>query len=133
MTSQHNRNKKHRPYQVKKSGIKDEYIDKQIIVLHAAMAHKLLSEPQLLEQVQQTLEQRRETGRIGYGAYITWVSILEMYHQPDVFIKEMTRDDAKMRRLRRKTPFVGILNEHERQQAINAGAIGTIDDISVLF
>lgn len=55
-------NKQHRPYRVKKTGIKDENIDRQILVLHQAIAAKLLTEPDLLEQVKAKLEERRDNG-----------------------------------------------------------------------
>ena len=38
-----------------------------------------------------------------------------------------------MRKFRRRTPFVGILEEHERQAALEADALGTLDDIATLF
>ncbi|WP_419570500.1 hypothetical protein [Rheinheimera sp.] len=46
-----NHHKTSKPYRVKKTGIKDENIDRQILVLHRAMAEKLLRQPQLLPQV----------------------------------------------------------------------------------
>ena len=52
-------NKRDRPYRVKKTGIKDENIDRQILVLHQAIAAKLLAEPALLEQVKAKLDERK--------------------------------------------------------------------------
>ncbi|WP_371185241.1 hypothetical protein [Thalassotalea maritima] len=74
-----------------------------------------------------------ETGKIRYGAYITWLSILELKDDRKLFLQEISADTEKMRRYRRKTPFVGILTEAERQQALYKDAIGDIDDIRCLF
>ncbi|WP_337878617.1 hypothetical protein [Rheinheimera sp.] len=64
------RTKPTKPYRVKKAGIKDENIDRQILVLHQAIAEKLLRQPELLPQVQHKLAERLEQGQISYGAYI---------------------------------------------------------------
>lgn len=122
-------NKKNRPYRVKKTGIKDENIDRQILVLHQAIANKLLAEPDLLEQVKAKLEERRDNGQLGYGAYMHWVSVLELYAEPEQFCAGITEDSPYLRKLRRRTPFVGILTEQERQQALLRDAIAELDEI----
>jgi hypothetical protein len=122
-------NKKNRPYRVKKTGIKDENIDRQILVLHQAIAAKLLAEPDLLEQVRAKLEERRDNGQLGYGAYMHWVSVLELYAEPEQFCAGITEDSPYLRKLRRRTPFVGILTEQERQQALLRDAIAELDEI----
>ena len=128
------RNKrKNRPYSIKKTGIKDENIDRQIMAIFQAIAEKLLADKALVEQIKQRLEHQREEGTIGYGQFINWYSILELIDQPDVFIQAMIEDTPKMRRLRRKTPFIGVLTEEERQAAINKNALGMIDSIAVLL
>ncbi len=122
-------NKKVRPYRVKKTGIQDENIDRQILVLHQAIAAKLLAEPALLEQVKTKLEERRDKGQLGYGAYLHWLSVLELYQQPEQFYQGITEDSPYVRKLRRRTPFVGILTEQERQQALLQHAIGKLDEV----
>ncbi|WP_127025021.1 hypothetical protein [Rheinheimera mangrovi] len=122
-------NKKNRPYRVKKTGIKDENIDRQILVLHQAIANKLLAEPDLLEQVKAKLEERRDNGQLGYGAYMYWVSVLELYAEPEQFCAGITEDSPYLRKLRRRTPFVGILTEQERQHALLQNAIAELDEI----
>lgn len=130
--------KNKRPYRVKKTGIKDENIDRQIIVIHKAIAHKLLKrhqdgDPEFIELVQETLERRRDEGRMGYGEYLTWSSLLEIIDQQQAFLEGMIEDTPRMRKFRRRTPFVGILTEEERQAALEADALGTLDDIGVIF
>lgn len=129
--------KKRKPYQVKKTGVKDENIDRQILVIHMAIANKLLidnrGEKLLVEKVLHLLEKRREEGRIGYGEYVTWLSAMEIIEQRDDFIQAICEDSPRMRKLRRKTPFVGILTEEERQAALDENSLGTLDDLSSLF
>ncbi|WP_371379172.1 hypothetical protein [Thalassotalea aquiviva] len=105
-------------YRLQRQNIKDNFIDSQILRLHAAMAKKLLANPELVSLVKTNLEMRKAQGKIRYGAYITWLSILEMYDQPDVFYLHMVEKSEQMRRYRRKTPFVGILTEEERVIAL---------------
>lgn len=133
MHSHQRRNKKHRPYSIKKTGIKDENIDRQIIAIYKAVAHKLLANQALVEQIKHRLESQREQGMIGYSQFICWLSILEIIDDTEAFIKAMTEDTPKMRRWRRKTPFSGVLTEEERQQAITAEASGMIDSVAVLL
>ena len=127
-----NHRKKNRPYQIKKRGIRDDYIDKQIWVLHQAMVNKLLAQPELIVQVKATLEQRFEQGKIGRGAFITWISLMEIADDVSAFKNGILEQTDKMRRLRRQTPLVGILTEEERQQALMADAIGEINNMDVL-
>ena len=126
-------NQRNRPYRVKKTGIKDENIDRQILVLHQAIATKLLVEPELLEQVKAKLDERRDNGQLGYGAYLHWLSVLELYQQPEQFRQGITEDSPYLRKLRRRTPFVGILTEQERQQALQHDAIGNLQQVLVDF
>lgn len=126
-------NKQNRPYRVKKTGIKDENIDRQILVLHQAIATKLLAEPALLEQVKAKLEERRDNGQLGYGAYLHWLSVLELYQQPELFCAGIIEDSPYLRKLRRRTPFVGILTEHERQLALSQHSLGTLAQVLTGF
>lgn len=127
------RNKKRKNYSVKKRGMKDENIDRQITVIHRAIAEKLIANPELVEQVRDKLVSRREQGKLSYGQFITCFSMLELIDKPEEFIQHMTEDSLQMRKLRRKTPFVGILTEEERQQALENNAVGFVDSISVLL
>lgn len=121
-------------YRVRKTSAKDQLIDRQILVIHAAIVNKLLRHPELIPELQQSLEQKREQGRLGYGAYITWYSLLQLYDSaPESFRRGVLEDSDKMRRLRRKTPLVGILTEEERQQALNQDALGEMDFSTLLY
>lgn len=122
---------RNRAYQIKKNGIKDDYIDKQILAIHYAIVTKMLENPHLVAQVVNTLNERRDTGKIGYGAYITWVSLLELIDEPATFSAGILDYSAKMRRFRRKTPFVNILTEEERVAALNVNSIGEFNSINL--
>lgn len=111
----------------KKYGIKDENIDRQILAIHKAIAEKLLAEPDLCDEVSARLNQRLEMGKIRYGEYITWVSILEHIDDTELFLAAMLDDSFRMKKFRRRTPFSGILSEKERLEALQKEAIGTID------
>ncbi len=126
------RKRDEKPYRSRKYGIKDENIDRQIRVLHAAMVEKLLQHPALVEQARTKVEERKELGKMRWGAYITWLSILELTDRPDLFRQAILEDSPKMRKLRRFTPLVGILTEEERQQALQRYACGEISIESLL-
>jgi hypothetical protein len=124
---------KGRPYSIKKMGFKDENIDRQIVAIHQAMAQKVLANPELVNEVTQRLDTWRETGRIRYGDYIMWISILDLLDEPSSFTKAMTEFTYQMRKLRRKTPFIGILTEAERQSSLDAHALGELPDLTTLL
>jgi hypothetical protein len=138
MVTRQQSSRKNRPYRVKKTGAKDENVDRQITAIHKAIAIKLLQDHQIgkneyIDQVFATLEVRRDEGRMGYGEFLTWWSMLEMIEQPEVFLNAMIEDSARMRKLRRRTPFVGILTEPERQAALEADSIGELPNLKGLL
>ncbi len=129
-----NQTKRKRPYQVSKNTIRDDFIDKQVLAIHKAMAKKVLAQPALIDVVKSTLEKKREEGRMSYSAYLTWFSLLDIaLDDPKAFYDGVTDYDKRMRRLRRTTPFINILTEEERQQAITLDAIGTLDDLNFML
>jgi hypothetical protein len=107
--------------------MKQSFIDQQIVILHKAMAEKLYAQPALIEQVKVTLQQRFENGTLRYGAFLTWQCILEQISDRDAFLSAVLEDSELMRKYRRKTPFVGILTEQERQQALDVDSIGPVE------
>ena len=95
--------------------------DKQILRLHAAMADKLLAEPERLAQVLNTLEQRYQAGLLRHSGYIHWYSILDCINQPELFKAALLDSGERMNKLRRRTVLVGILTEDERQAILVEG------------
>jgi len=95
-----NHRKNNRRYQIKKRGVKDDYIDKQIWVIHQAIVNKLIAQPELIQKVQQRLNEKQEQGSIGYGAYITWTSILELYDDKSAFKSAILEDSQQMKSIR---------------------------------
>lgn len=94
--------------------------DKRSLCLHECIARKLLAEPDLIAQATLTLEQRYQQKLLSYGAYLNWQAILSQTAQPERFIDAMTATDKTTTALRRKTIFVGILNEEERSDCLAA-------------
>lgn len=99
--------------------MQQNFIDQQILDLHKAIAEKLLASPELINKVKITLNERYENGTMHYGAFLTWNCLLEQINDKGLFLKGMLDNSDTMRKYRRKTPFIGILNEQERQQALN--------------
>ena len=120
------RNHRNKTYRVKKYGIKDENIDRQILAIHRAMVEKILADTSLVAGLTEKLEARREEGRMGYGEYITWLSLLENVDDEVFFREGVLENTTRMRQLRRRTPFVGVLTEEERQKALDEDALGTL-------
>lgn len=125
--------RQNRGYQVRKTSVKDEFIDKQILAIHAAMVEKLIQHPELHQQVFDTLEQRLETGRLRYGGYMTWFSLMDNIEDTALFRKGVLENSPRMRKLRRSTPLVGILTEDERQAALNTAACGDASIDTILY
>jgi len=95
-------------------------IDRQILVLHKAMALKLIARCDLRQQVIETIESRYTNGQLRHGGYLVWSCLMEyIAEQPDVFLQGVLADTAQMRKLRRRTPFVNVLTEQERLHTLN--------------
>ena len=85
------------------------------------MADKLLAEPERLQHVFNTLEQRYQAGILRHSGYIHWYSILDCFNQPEVFRAALLDSGERMCKLRRRTVLVGILTEDERQALLMEG------------
>ncbi|MFQ3197026.1 MAG: hypothetical protein ACI8R9_000426 [Paraglaciecola sp.] len=98
-------------------------IDRQILVLHQAMAEKVLACPHLQTQVIAIIEQRYANGQLRHGGYLLWSCLLENIDDKQAFLAGVLADTPQMQKLRRRTPFIGILTENERQAALNEQGI----------
>lgn len=128
---QANSNRQSRVSRSSKGGFKEALIDKQVLVIHAAIADKLIAvnakgDNSYVEQIQKTIDSRRDSGRMRYGEYLTWQSVLEVIDDSVAFKKAILEDSHQMKKYRRRTPLVGVLTEAERQQAIERDAVGFI-------
>jgi hypothetical protein len=104
--------------QYTKVPVKDIGIDHQILQLHEAMAKKCFANPELFEQIEARIEARYAAKQMRYGAYLTWLSIIELKHQPEKMLAALLEKSFKMRNLRRATVFTGVLTEDERVKVI---------------
>ncbi|WP_232842879.1 hypothetical protein [Psychrosphaera ytuae] len=125
-------------FRQRRGGIKDELINRQVLVIHRAIAEKMLKAHQagddsLRQKVLETISTRYDLGKMRYGEYLTWQSVLELLDSPEDFVKGIMEDSPQMNKYRRRTPFVGILTEDERQRVLTQDALGSIDDVAILF
>jgi hypothetical protein len=100
--------------------VKDVGIDHQILYLHQAMAEKCLAHPDLFIDIQARIEMRYSAKQISYGAYLTWLSILELKDSPEQFKAALFEKSVKMRNMRRATVFTQVLTEEERVVVLNS-------------
>lgn len=96
------------------------------------MVEKLIAVPELRHKVIKTIEERYEQGRLRHGAYLTWICLMDNIDDPQTFRNGVLEDTPRMNKLRRQTPFVGVLTEAERQQAIEDDACGQTSIESVI-
>jgi hypothetical protein len=115
MSHHHTRNR----MRDKPRNAQQESIDKQILCLHKAMAEKLMANHHYISQVMKTIEARYECGKMSYGAYLFWSSLLEYIDEPELFMDTLLEDSPQLRKYRRQTPLVGILTEQERQTVLD--------------
>jgi hypothetical protein len=115
------RAKSKRKPQYEKVAVKDVGIDHQILNLHQAMIEKCLAHPALFSDIQARIEVRYAAKQMSYGAYLTWLSILELKDKPEELVTTLLEKSVKMRNLRRATVFTQVLTEEERIVVINAG------------
>lgn len=128
-TKQLHSRQKQRGYRDKKGSVKHELIDRQVLAIHVAMVDKLLAYPEYHQRVFDTIEARLAQGKMRYGSYMVWFSLMDNIDQPEVFRCGVLEDSPRMRKLRRNTPLVGILTEDERQQALAKAASGEDDNL----
>lgn len=102
----------------KAKGQSQQVQDLQIWRLHQKIVEKIEQDPTLCTQVQQCLEQRLDAGQIRHGAYLYWSCLLLEVHQQRQFREGVLSMEPRVCKYRRRTPFVGILTEQERQQIL---------------
>lgn len=100
------------------AGNSQHRIDQQIWLLHQAMAHKLLQQPELAAQIRCRLEDWQQQGQIRHGAYIFWSCLLDLLPQAEQFCAELLSWQPQICKYRRRTPLLGLLTESERQAAL---------------
>lgn len=122
------RAKKKREQHYDKVPIKDMGIDHQILCLHELIAEKCIKNPALFESIVERIELRHSAGQMSYGAYLTWMSIVELKETTEQFKQALLEKSVKMRNMRRATVFTQILTEPERLAVIDAIALASRKD-----
>jgi hypothetical protein len=103
----------------KPRGQSQQVQDLQIWRLHQKIVEKIEQDPSLCAQIQQCLEQRLAAGQVRHGEYLYWSCLLLEVHQKEQFREGVLSMEPRICKYRRRTPFVGILTEPERQQILN--------------
>lgn len=102
----------------KPRGQSQQVLDLQIWRLHQKIVEKIAQDPSLCTQVQQCLEQRLAAGQVRHGEYLYWSCLLLEVHHKERFQEGVLSMEPRICKYRRRTPFVGILTEQERQQIL---------------
>ena len=97
---------------------RDADIDNRILQIHRAIADKVISNPALIAQAEETLEARYQQKLLRYGSYLLWHSMLELKHDAEAFKAQLLSDEPRWNTLRRNTIFTGVLTEQEREEAL---------------
>lgn len=90
-------------------------VDSNLLAIHRRIGEKLLSHPELIVQVETKLEARFKAGMIYRSIYLDWWAVIEMKNNLPSMIEQLCEPSEQMNRLRRHSPFVGILTEQERE------------------
>lgn len=90
-------------------------VDTNLLAIHKRIGEKLLNHPELIDQVETKLEARFKAGMIYRSIYLDWWAVIEMKHDLPSMISQLCEPSEQMNRLRRHSPFVGVLTEEERE------------------
>ncbi|MEP4892155.1 MAG: hypothetical protein ABJV04_19220 [Aliiglaciecola sp.] len=94
-------------------------IDENLLAIHQRIGEKLLQSPEMINKVEEKLESRFNAGLIYRGLYLDWWSVLELKGDMSSLVSQLCVENERMNKLRRHSPFVGILTETEREEFFN--------------
>lgn len=86
------------------------------LALHRAVAHRLRSNPRLIQKAKSNLKNWL-SGNRAISAWLEWREILETSSIEKV-LKIITAETEEGQRLRSSSPFVGLITAEERRQII---------------
>jgi hypothetical protein len=87
-------------------------IEKRSIALHELVREKLLSKPELVEDVKAYVVKLSQVHPSSKFYFDKWLELLE--GSRDFLLKKLTEDSEEMCAMRQSSPFAGILNPRER-------------------
>lgn len=90
-------------------------IDANLLAVHQRIAKKLIAQPDLVDIAAQKLEDRFQSGLCYRSVYLNWQGLIEMRSDMHELVEQMCEESEMMNKLRRQSPFVGILDEQERE------------------
>ncbi|WP_040522493.1 hypothetical protein [Aliiglaciecola lipolytica] len=98
---------------------KPTLIDHNLLAIHKRIGEKLLQNPNLIEKVEDKLETRFKSNLIYRSIYLDWWAVLELKDDINSLVAQLCVQSEQMNKLRRYSPFVGILSESEREAFFN--------------
>ena len=93
-----------------------QFLDLVSLALHRAVAHRLHSNPHLLQKAKSNLKNWLSRNQ-AVSAWLEWQEILETSSLEKV-LKIITAETEEGQRLRSSSPFVGLITAEERRQII---------------
>ena len=93
-----------------------QFYDFVSLALHRAVAHRLRSDPRLIQKAKSNLNNWLNRNQ-AVSAWLEWQEILETSSIEKV-LKIITAETEEGQRLRSSSPFVGLITAEERRQII---------------
>jgi hypothetical protein len=90
-------------------------VDINLLAIHQRIGEKLLQQPAMIELAHAKLEARFKAGMMYRSIYLDWWAVIEMKEDMPALVEQLCEDSEQMNRLRRHSPFTGILTEQERE------------------
>lgn len=93
-----------------------QFHDLVSLALHRAVAHRLRSNPRLIQKAKSNLNNWLSSNQ-AVSAWLEWWEILET-SSVEKILKIITAETEEGQRLRSSSPFVGLITAEERRQII---------------
>ena len=98
-------------------------LDERSLAMHKIVAAKVLADPALLDKARDNLRRWQQMGGSPKLALAEWEQILS--GQTDQIAQFLTERSERATRLRRSSPFAGVLTETERRTIYESYSTGT--------
>jgi hypothetical protein len=109
------------------------FLDRRSLAFHMAIAGRLRSDPQLLRKVCDRLRALMQDSSVSISvrdAYREWLLFIEQ-HSFDEVLALMVDPSEEGKRLRKATPFSGILSQEERVAITSPGERDGLVSLSI--
>jgi DNA-binding transcriptional ArsR family regulator len=82
--------------------------------LHEIVAHKLVDQPELLDQARDRLAEMSESNAAGRLYHEQWLDLMQ--GPRDRLLRKMTEDSEEADLLRKESPFTALIDTNERRE-----------------